>query len=93
MSEGTRRPEAAGREKRSETAQAMEGHTVAERHHLWAVANLLVGRYGAEARARARENADEANRAGDGEVSAFWTDVDSALPPHPDSSPTAGGPA
>ncbi|HEY0833892.1 MAG TPA: hypothetical protein VGE72_08290 [Azospirillum sp.] len=46
-----------------------------ERHHLWAVAGLLVGRYGRRAGAKAEANAAKAEREGDGEARAIWTDT------------------
>ncbi|MGQ9372072.1 hypothetical protein [Azospirillum sp. A39] len=64
---------------------------MSERHHLWAVANLLVGRYGTAAGERAEANAVEAERAGDGESKAFWADVAGALASR--SAPPPGGPA
>ncbi len=50
-----------------------------ERHDLWAVANLLVGRYGDEAGRRANRNARDAERDGDRDSGAIWTDVGSLL--------------
>lgn len=46
-----------------------------KRHQLWAVAGLLVGRYGNKAAVRAAERAAEADRTGDGEARAIWSDV------------------
>lgn len=45
------------------------------RHHLWAVANLLVSRYGDEAGQRASRNARDAERNGDRDSGAIWTGV------------------
>ena len=50
-----------------------------ERHHLWAVAGLLVGRYGRSAREQAQAYAREAERDGDGDAHTIWNDVAGAL--------------
>lgn len=50
-----------------------------KRHHLWAVAGLLVGRYGRSAPAQAKANARQAEREGDGDAHAIWNDVAGAL--------------
>lgn len=52
---------------------------MAKRHKLWAVAGLLVGRYGAEAVERARRNAARAARDGDTDSQAIWSDVAGVL--------------
>ncbi|HYH40085.1 MAG TPA: hypothetical protein VD860_17840 [Azospirillum sp.] len=49
------------------------------RHHLWAVAGLLVGRYGRAAPAQAEANARQAEREGDGDAHAIWNDVAGTL--------------
>ncbi|MBP2314535.1 hypothetical protein [Azospirillum soli] len=46
-----------------------------ERHQLWAVAGLLVGRYGDDARDKAKNNAAVAEREGDADAQAIWSDV------------------
>jgi len=46
-----------------------------ERHQLWAVAGLLVGRYGEDAGERAKSNAVVAEREGDADAQAIWSDV------------------
>ena len=50
-----------------------------ERHHLWAVAGLLVGRYGRRARAQAKAYARQAECDGDGDAHTIWIDVAGAL--------------
>ncbi|HYG91550.1 MAG TPA: hypothetical protein VD978_35450 [Azospirillum sp.] len=50
-----------------------------ERHHLWAVAGLLVGRYGRNAGDRADAYARQAERDGDDDCHAIWSDVAGAL--------------
>ncbi|WP_431856432.1 hypothetical protein [Azospirillum sp.] len=50
-----------------------------KRHHLWAVAGLLVGRYGHAAPAQAEAYARQAERDGDGDAHAIWNDVAGAL--------------
>jgi len=52
---------------------------VSERHDLWAVAGLLVGRYGRRARAEARANARKAERERDGDTSTIWRNVADVL--------------
>lgn len=49
------------------------------RHTLWAVAGLLVGRYGNAAAAQAIANANAAARDGDPPAERFWTGVADAL--------------
>lgn len=49
------------------------------RHTLWAVAGLLVGRYGNAAAAQAIANASAAARNGDPPAERFWEDVADAL--------------
>ena len=49
------------------------------RHDLWAVANLLIGRYGSEAKQRAASNAANAERTGDATARVIWADVGSLL--------------
>lgn len=46
-----------------------------KRHRLWAVAGLLVGRYGDDAGERAKGNAAVAAREGDTDAQAIWSDV------------------
>ncbi|HYH18102.1 MAG TPA: hypothetical protein VD995_05740 [Azospirillum sp.] len=53
-----------------------------KRHDLWAVAGLLVGRYGRRAGAKAEANAAKAERDGDGEAKAIWTDAAHVLDRH-----------
>ncbi len=50
-----------------------------KRHHLWAVAGLLVGRYGTSACAQARAYARQAERDGDDDAHSLWNDVAGAL--------------
>ena len=59
-----------------------------ERHHLWAVAGLLVGRYGRAAHRQAKAYARQAEHDGDGEAHVLWTDVAGALRRAP-RTPTA----
>lgn len=49
------------------------------RHTLWAVAGLLVGRYGNAAAAQAIANANAAARDGDPPAERFWAGVADAL--------------
>lgn len=50
-----------------------------DRHDLWAVAGLLLGRYGPQAGAKAEANAAKAERDGDDEAHAIWADTVHAL--------------
>ncbi len=52
---------------------------MADRPHLWAIANLMVGRYGARANLQAEANRAAADRAGDDEVRAIWNGVAGVL--------------
>ncbi len=46
-----------------------------KRHHLWAVAGLLVGRYGNRASSQAEAYARQAERDGDDDACSLWNDV------------------
>lgn len=48
-------------------------------HENWAVAHLLVARYGTGALDEVRARIDEATGRGDAEAAAIWHDVQSAL--------------
>lgn len=50
-----------------------------KRHHLWAVAGLLVGRYGHSAPALAEAYARQARRDGDEDAHVIWSGVAGAL--------------
>ena len=48
-------------------------------HEHWAVANLLIGRYGRHAAIQAAARAEDANAKGDREVREIWQSVQRAL--------------
>lgn len=49
------------------------------RHQLWAVANLLVGRYGGSAAVQAEANAVTARSGGDQEIASMWAEIATTL--------------